>query len=137
MGLIIILIIIPIVVDGEWSQWVISGSCKTNGKRERTRTCTDPAPLNGGKQCPGSNKDEVSCPGCSKNLFLEKVSQLTFTSVDGQWSQWVWVSSESCKTNGKIERTRTCTNPAPLNGGKQCPGSNKDEVSCPGKENQI
>ena len=51
------------LVDGEWSQWVSCGCCKTNGKRERTRTCTNPAPVNGGKQCPGSNNDEVSCPG--------------------------------------------------------------------------
>ena len=71
VGLIFILIIDPSVVDGEWTQWVSSGSCKTNGKRERTRTCSKPAPLNGGKQCPGLNKDEVSCPGGQKKLVLE------------------------------------------------------------------
>ena len=65
-----------------------------------------------------------------KLILINQSSSLTFTLVDGEWSQWV--SSGSCKTNGKRERTRNCTNPAPVNGGKQCLGSNKDEVPCPG-----
>merc|ERR1719250_54490 len=53
-----------IEVDGKWSPWGSYGVCGTNGKKQRTRSCTNPAPLNGGKQCSGSSKDEVSCAGC-------------------------------------------------------------------------
>merc|ERR1719312_1353044 len=99
-------------VDGEWSQWGSFGVCDANGKKQRKRSCTNPAPINGGKPCSGSSKDEVSCP------------------VDGQWSPWG--SYGVCSSNGKKQRTRSCTKPAPLNGGKQCSGSSKDEVSCAG-----
>ena len=52
--------IISLTVNGEWSQWGSFGVCAVNGKRQRARSCTNPAPLNG-KQCSGSSKEEVSC----------------------------------------------------------------------------
>ena len=60
---------LSIPVDGEWSQWGSFGVCGANGKKQRIRSCTNPPPLNEGKPCTGSEKEEVSCPGKTDPLF--------------------------------------------------------------------
>ena len=59
-------------------------------------------------------------------------------SVDGQWSKWNdWSACSRTCGIGQKRRSRTCTNPPPANGGKDCVG-NKDETRecsnriCPG-----
>merc|ERR1712098_646936 len=91
---------IPMKINGNWGSWGSWSSCDSKtGKKKRTRKCDSPAPLNGGKTCPGSDTEEVSC------------------IVDGKWGSWGSWSSCDSKT-GKKKRTRKCDNPAPLNGGK-------------------
>ena len=56
-------------VDGGWTSWSSFGDCsKTCGGGEKTRyrTCTNPAPANGGKDCVGPSSDSMSCneQGC-------------------------------------------------------------------------
>ena len=54
-------------------------------------------------------------------------------SVNGGWSDWSsWsdCSATTCGTTGTQTRTRTCTNPAPANGGATCIGSDTDTQSC-------
>ena len=68
-------------MDGEWSPWALLGVCDANGKQQRTRSCTKPAPLNGGKPCSGSDKDEVSCPGKTDHLFHRYLIKY--------WFQWM------------------------------------------------
>lgn len=50
-----------VAVDGQWSAWTNFGSCTTTcgaGKQIRTRTCSNPAPANGGRACqPDTNGD--------------------------------------------------------------------------------
>ena len=69
------LIRIYFVVDGGYSNWgsweECSASCNA-GTRTRTRSCTNPRPLNGGQDCSGlGNSDESGscllkhCPGWS------------------------------------------------------------------------
>ena len=51
--------------------------------------------------------------------------------VDGNWTNWT-KCSKSCDGGNK---TRTCTNPKPQYGGKNCTGHNVTECniqSCPG-----
>ncbi|XP_069107637.1 uncharacterized protein [Argopecten irradians] len=53
--------ITAVAVDGQWSAWTNFGSCTTTcgaGKQIRTRTCSNPAPANGGRACqPDTNGD--------------------------------------------------------------------------------
>ncbi|XP_046331615.2 SCO-spondin-like [Haliotis rufescens] len=108
-------------VDGNWSEWTVTiGDCSAScggGSRtiSRTRTCTNPAPSNGGEDCVGESKEEDSeecnSDGCP---------------VNGSWSVWTVLTgdcSASCGGGSQtITRTRTCTNPAPSNGGEDCVG---------------
>ena len=53
-------------VDGSWSSWP-SGDCGTagvtciGGSKIRTRTCSNPRPANGGRDCKGPFKETVDC----------------------------------------------------------------------------
>ncbi|XP_035688793.1 SCO-spondin-like [Branchiostoma floridae] len=113
----------PAVVDGGWSNWGPWSSCSGTcglGTRTRDRTCTNPAPDNGGADCVGESQEAqqcntgVSCPGI----------------VDGGWSNWgPWPCSVTCGV-GTGNRTRTCTNPAPSNGGRDCVGPAQETLQC-------
>lgn len=57
-------------------------------------------------------------------MFVPIIYQTTFLTVNGGWSAWgAWIQ---CRCNGHAtggqRRTRTCTDPHPLNGGAQCQG---------------
>lgn len=59
-----------------------------------------------------------------------------FATVDGGWSAWVTTGSEcsvTCGRGSKI-RIRSCSNPAPVNGGRNCPGAVYESTSCKLKE---
>ncbi|KAK6183138.1 hypothetical protein SNE40_010671 [Patella caerulea] len=50
--------------------------------------------------------------------------------MPGGWGNWSYSTcSKSCGLGTSI-RTRKCNNPAPANGGKNCPGSPTEEVAC-------
>lgn len=51
-------------VDGAWSQWGSWGTCSVScggGKRSRARSCSNPTPANGGKECIGALSDLGDC----------------------------------------------------------------------------
>lgn len=79
-------------VDGHWGRWSSWGNCSHNcgaGKQNRTRTCSDPAPKNGGKACSG---DTVTFRDCLiKNCGLGPYD----CEFDGQG----WCSWKAAKTN--------------------------------------
>lgn len=51
--------------------------------------------------------------------------------VDGRWSDWDGWSTCSATCGGGIQnRSRTCTNPPPAYGGKDCLGANQELQSC-------
>lgn len=110
----------PCSIDGGWSEW-IKGECSKScgsGKRVLTRTCSNPKPEYGGKNCDGeSSKTE----DCNEQLC----------PVDGNWSQWRADGdcSKSCG-GGMITFSRLCDNPAPRNGGKSCDGDSTKIESC-------
>ena len=84
-----------ILVDGNftsWSEWSgCSGSCG-NGTKIRYRSCSHPAPANGGQDCVGDVLDStecvgVYCPGMnvSLNAFLS-VTWGPFLESPGKFS---------------------------------------------------
>ncbi|XP_046543902.1 coadhesin-like isoform X19 [Haliotis rubra] len=204
-------------VDGnwvEWSQWMVPScpaTCGPTASRDvtRSRTCSNPAPSNGGAPCPGQNsltesqvcgpsscgtivfglrnitipvgrpvalqvtvtqpgltgtwqRDgviitggtgyDISSPGSTQVLFLTnpQVSdsgRYTFTvrgevtnawltvsgtAVNGTWGEWSQWSGPSCPATcgptarRNVTRSRTCSNPAPSNGGASCPGQRSE-----------
>ncbi len=88
-----------------------------------------------------------SSPCLDSRVFPEWVGQYfsnsNLFSVDGDWS--TWTAWSGCSTNcgkGTQKRTRTCTNPTPVNGGQTCPGNPVQkrpcsEEDCPGKRNLM
>ena len=86
-----------------------------DGTQNRTRTCDNPEPALDGNECAGLPTEVGSC----------------ILVVNGGWSEWSSYSSCSAECGGGTRtRTRTCTNPAPLNGGTYCPGDATETSSC-------
>jgi len=108
-------------INGGWSpysEWSLCSASCGGGTQTRSRTCTNPAPANGGAQCVGSAVESQSC-------------NTQPCAIDGGWSPYSeWsLCSASCG-GGTQTRSRTCTNPAPANGGAQCVGLANESQSC-------
>ena len=53
-----------VLVDGNWGEWTEFGDCSEecgDGIQTRTRTCTNPEPLYGGKSCEGDAFKDQAC----------------------------------------------------------------------------
>ena len=51
------------LVDGVWSEWEKWSVCGPGDiYKSRKRTCTNPKPEHGGKDCSGSNIEQGKCP---------------------------------------------------------------------------
>ncbi|XP_020632778.1 SCO-spondin-like, partial [Orbicella faveolata] len=108
-------------VDGGWSSWSTWTPCNRScgtGFQERSRSCTEPAPRHGGKECHGDPQERHECNTHS-------------CPVDGGWSVWgSWSSCGKTCGGGVIERFRSCTNPPPFNGGKGCGSDYHESKEC-------
>ena len=66
-------------VDGVFTTWTAWTTCSEptyclQGSKTRTRTCTNPAPANGGDDCVGLSQENKDCPtqadGCSGKVNI-------------------------------------------------------------------
>ncbi|KAL9951951.1 hypothetical protein ACROYT_G044709 [Oculina patagonica] len=110
-------------IDGGYTDWSASECSVTcgGGTQTLTRTCTNPPPSNGGKDC-----NELGPAKKTKECNKQKCP------IDGDYTDW---SASECSVTcggGTQTLTRTCTNPPPSNGGKDCNrlGPAKKTVSC-------
>jgi hemicentin len=60
---------IILLVNGDWGLWSGLSTCTSRcggGTQTRKRLCDDPAPSNGGKDCPGLSAESYKCntQGC-------------------------------------------------------------------------
>lgn len=98
-------------VNGGFSPYGPFSPCSSKGIKSRSRTCTNPAPMNGGAYCVGQTIDIKQCP------------------VDGGYTPYGPFSK--CGADGTKTRSRTCTNPSPMNGGAICLETALEIVNCP------
>ncbi|XP_059052415.1 netrin receptor unc-5-like [Achroia grisella] len=92
--------VLSVYVNGGWSDWSPWLPCRcgdqTSGRR-RTRTCSEPAPANGGAHCRGaSSQSDDDCLRCQ---------------TGGTWSVWgAWSScSEDCVRVRRRKCSGSCT----------------------------
>ncbi|XP_067391212.1 hemicentin-1 isoform X2 [Emydura macquarii macquarii] len=118
----------PCPIHGNWGPWSSWGACSrtcNGGQMRRYRTCDNPRPVNGGRACAGA---DTQIQRCNNELC----------PVDGNWGTWqAWSRCSASCGGGEQTRIRLCTNPAPSNGGRPCPGdfsqlSRCNIQACPG-----
>lgn len=158
--------------DGAWTQWNSWSECSktcSNGIRFRTRSCTNPAPQFGGKNCKGDHHetkkchladciikrkwttwsswtdcsstcavgkrtrtrtclDDINCKGNSSEISL---CYLGSCPINGNWSEWsTWTSCSVSCSRGTRSRVRSCSNPSPNYGGSGCEGNSSESSIC-------
>nr|XP_047134262.1 uncharacterized protein LOC100206071 [Hydra vulgaris] len=133
--------IFGMVLDGTMcaeNKFCVDRKCKSAGEHG-FKSC-----LINGKECFGNGVCTNYGTCMCNNGYNEADNCFTkLNPIDGNWSEWSEYSKCSKGCNGGIQkRYRFCSNPAPLNGGKECSGDAIteqicNELSCPVAESCL
>ncbi|MCL4127594.1 UNVERIFIED_CONTAM: hypothetical protein GTU68_036498, partial [Idotea baltica] len=119
-------------VHGGWTAWSAWSQCSATcgiAVKTRRRTCTNPTPQHGGRVCVGLETTEIYCH------TLPPCPQYTHMPVDGGWSEWgSWGGCSSQCGKGTRRRSRTCSQPPPQHGGRECPFCGHEVEECVGRK---
>ncbi|XP_068710256.1 SCO-spondin-like [Montipora foliosa] len=111
----------PCPVHGAWGAWSPWSDCsKTCGKgsRFRNRTCSNPQPIHGGRDCPGNSHENSQC-------------DFGPCPIHGHWTAWSsWSDCSKTCASGTRSRSRSCSNPVPQHGGQNCSGNYSEDWHC-------
>ncbi|XP_028403035.1 uncharacterized protein LOC114525803 isoform X3 [Dendronephthya gigantea] len=102
----------------EWSSWTTCTKECGNGTRVRGRSCNNPSPAHGGSPCEGPGHDLNYC----------NTHHCPIHGGYTDWSPWMFCN-KPCGT-GTSDRKRSCTNPTPMYGGKNCTGPSYEANNC-------
>ena len=113
---------------GGWTGWSAWSACSHPcgvAAKSRRRSCSNPAPVHGGRPCVGEESQEIMChsnPPCPSRTALP---------VDGGWGEWgAWGSCSAVCGDGFRRRHRVCDSPRPANGGRHCRGCDVEYGEC-------
>ncbi|XP_044010870.1 netrin receptor UNC5B-a isoform X2 [Aphidius gifuensis] len=124
---------ITVYVNGGWSPWSswteCHSRCSIKGGQKRTRTCTNPAPINDGQPCLGPAIQKMDCDTlCPDQAIID--AEIKNQGIDGGWSKWsAW---SVCGRDCTQIKTRSCNEPSPSIGGKNCQGRDTQINNCTG-----
>lgn len=108
-------------INGGWSTWTDWSECSntcSNGRRVRSRTCSEPSPQYEGHSCEGNSTEEEACNRGP-------------CPIHGSWGAWAsWNDCSQTCGNGTRERRRKCHKPKPSYGGQYCTGHSTEVEPC-------
>lgn len=134
-------------VDGGWSAWTPFTSCPVTcgvGLQLSDRKCNSPAPVHGGRPCPGEQRrsrlcqTSVHCPGTQTQSLSprQQLDNVCVCAVDGVWSTWSeWSPCKSpfgqrdvrcLEQRGSQKRRRECLHRA--HNGAICGGETQSQT---------
>ncbi|XP_072306545.1 SCO-spondin [Eucyclogobius newberryi] len=112
-----------------WGPWSpCSLSCGGLGMKTRFRSCTQPAPAHGGRECHGARQESNYCQALDCPVIVGSTEEPVLPDEDmgfSPWSSWSACSKTCSEVHSPATKTRLrqCTKPP-------CSGTSHQEIAC-------